>query len=309
MAAVLKEAFPGVKVSFLGKGYTQPVIEACEYVDQFIDEADFLNGSNRSRQFDAIVHVLPKAHIARKAKALGIPVRIGTTNRLFHWWTCSKLVRLGRKNSLLHESQLNIKLLSPLGIRNDFSLAELGNKIGLHPKVNIPSDMDSLISQTQPNVILHPKSQGSAREWGLDNFADLAKRLSDDGCKVFISGTKADAEQLQPLLSVAAGIATDITGRMDLSQFIAFIQRCDALVAASTGPLHLASALGKVAIGLYPPIRPMHPGRWAPIGPKSVALEARPSCVDCKSNPSACHCMQEILPARVEEAVRLQMRQ
>ncbi|MBK7669733.1 MAG: hypothetical protein IPJ32_21845 [Sphingobacteriaceae bacterium] len=32
---------------------------------------------------------------------------------------------------------------------------------------------------------------------------------------------------------------------MTLKQFISFINNADALVAASTGPLHIASALGK----------------------------------------------------------------
>jgi ADP-heptose:LPS heptosyltransferase len=45
------------------------------------------------------------------------------------------------------------------------------------------------------------------------------------------------------------------------------------LVAASTGPLHIASAVGIHAIGLYPSKRPMHPGRWMPLGGNASYLE------------------------------------
>lgn len=60
---------------------------------------------------------------------------------------------------------------------------------------------------------------------------------------------------------------------MNLKQFISFIAAADGLIAASTGPLHIAAALGKVALGIYPPIKPMHPpGRWAPLGKNASYL-------------------------------------
>jgi len=69
-------------------------------------------------------------------------------------------------------------------------------------------------------------------------------------------------------------------------------------VAASTGPLHLAAALGIKAIGIYPPIRPMHPERWAPIGEKATFLVKDKECDECRKQ-GPCHCMQEILPDKI----------
>ena len=43
VSAVLKNYFPGVKIGFIGKSYTRPVIEACKFIDEFIDREDFLN--------------------------------------------------------------------------------------------------------------------------------------------------------------------------------------------------------------------------------------------------------------------------
>jgi ADP-heptose:LPS heptosyltransferase len=62
---------------------------------------------------------------------------------------------------------------------------------------------------------------------------------------------------------------TDITGLMSLTKFISFINEIDGILAASTKPLHIAAALGKVAIGLFAPMRPIHPGRWVPVGVKA----------------------------------------
>ncbi len=121
MAAVLKQHFPDARVLFLGKEYTRPVINACVHVDAFIEP---YNARVFGEKPDTIIHVLPVKKIAFGAKRAHIPVRIGTTNRIFHWFTCNRLVKLSRRNSDLHEAQLNLKLLQPLGITREFPLEE-----------------------------------------------------------------------------------------------------------------------------------------------------------------------------------------
>jgi ADP-heptose:LPS heptosyltransferase len=96
----------------------------------------------------------------------------------------------------------------------------------------------------------------------------------------------------------------DITGKMSLPQFIAFIHKANYLVAASTGPLHIASSLGIGAIGIYPPIRPMHPGRWKPIGKNAKALVVNKSCENCRKTPASCVCMNMIQAQQVAEFIR-----
>lgn len=302
LAGLLKRYFPGVRITFMGKSYTRPVIEACAFVDAFLDVAAFLN-----REYgpegglpDAIVHVFPVPGIARKAAALKIPWRIGTTSRLYHWTTCNKLVRLSRKSSPLHEAQLNVKLLGPFGIPDSVALSALSSLIGLNPISTLPRPLRELVSPDHFNLILHPKSQGSAREWGTDNFLELIRMLPSERYRIFISGTAGERESLAPLLSAAGDRVADITGKMDLATFMAFIRACDGLVANSTGPLHIAAAMGKSAIGIYPPMRPIHPGRWAPLGPRAQVMVKDLDCNDCRKDPGACHCIREITPAAIK---------
>src|SRR5664279_544218 len=133
VAKMLKDYFPGIKIAFLGRGYTRPVIIACKYVDEFIDVDDFLKNDVAvcDQQPEAILHIFPVSAIAKRATQLHIPLRIGTRNRLYHWLTCNKLVRLSRKNSSLHEAQLNLQLLGAFGINKPFSLSEIAGSFGL----------------------------------------------------------------------------------------------------------------------------------------------------------------------------------
>lgn len=296
MAAVLKSNFPEAVISFMGRSYTKPVINACKYVDEFMDADDFLQQTTNVQKIQAIVHVFPTLEMAKQAKVLRIPVRIGTTNRLYHWAYCNKLVKLSRKNSHLHEAQLNIRLLKPFDIRTHYPLDEIELLYGLEKLEPLRNEFSLLLKKETYNLLLHPKSQGSGREWPLENYVQLIRSLDTSRYTIFISGTEKERPLLQPLFEQVGHLVTDITGKMNLSQFISFINACDGLVASGTGPIHLAAALGKDAMGIYPPLRPIHPGRWRPVGPKANVFVVEKDCNACTGNPSACSCIKEVRP-------------
>jgi heptosyltransferase-3 len=66
----------------------------------------------------------------------------------------------------------------------------------------------------------------------------------------------------------------DMTGKMTLPQLISFISNADGLIASGTGPLHIAAMAGINTLGLFPSVRPIHPGRWAPLGKKAGFMES-----------------------------------
>jgi ADP-heptose:LPS heptosyltransferase len=304
VAGVLKSLYPQSVIYFLGRSYTEEVVNACEHVDGFLnwDEWKALPDAEAARALagtkaDTIIHVFPEKRIARLARQAGIRQRIGTTNRLYHWLTCNRLIRLSRRQSPLHEAQLNLQLLTPLGARELYSLPAIAGFYGLTRLPALPSSLASLPAAARFNLVLHPKSRGSAREWGLDNFRGLIRLLPRESFQIFITGTAAEGQQVQPLLEEFPFV-TDLTGRLSLGQLMTFISLTDGLIAASTGPLHLAAALGIHAIGIYPPIRPMHPGRWAPVGPGSRVFVRDAECEACRKT-SDCSCMREIQPRQI----------
>ncbi|RZK22201.1 MAG: lipopolysaccharide heptosyltransferase family protein [Hymenobacter sp.] len=306
VCGVLRQQFPSCRVVLIGRSYTAAVAAACPWVDAFLSLDELLALPNtaqvaqlRSYAAAAIIHVFPNKLLAHLAKEAKIPVRVGTRNRLFHWLTCNRLVALSRRHSPLHEAQLNLQLLAPLGCATTPPLAEAADLVRLVPAVLLAPQWQQLLAARQPgqlNIILHPRSRGSAREWGLAHFGALARGLHAAGHRVFISGTAAEGEELAEwLVENAAYLAADLTGQLALPEFIAFIAAADGLVAGSTGPLHLAAALGRHALGLYPPIRPMHPGRWGPLGPLAEYLVFdKPNCHDCRTVPAACACIKAI---------------
>ena len=329
MAGVLKTHFPGCTLIFLGKSYTRPVVEACEFVDEFLDVDELLGTGfkvqgtgqtgGRSEQrtsnidqlkalgADIIIHAFPVKAICKAAKEAGIPLRIATSHRWYSWLYCNKLLHFSRKNSDLHEAQLNLKLLEALGIKREWSLQEIPSYYGLTPP--LPPSFPHLKGEGKAgtqllNLILHPKSKGSAREWGLDNFSRLIDLLPADKVNIHITGTKEEGLLMKDFLHQHRERVNDMTGRMTLQELMGFIGTCDVLVAASTGPLHIAAALGIKAIGLFAPMKPIHPGRWAPLGKDAHFLVLDKECKDCRKTMD-CACIREISAEAVAALLKL----
>jgi heptosyltransferase III len=303
LAGYLKTQNPTYNIFFIGKNYTQPIIESSIFIDHFLDREAILQNPQilQEAQIDAIIFVFPDKDLAQLAKKINIPFRIGTSHRWFHWLYCNQKVSFSRKKSTLHESQLNFKLLEGLGINHIPTLNEIPDLYGMKAAKETvqPMDADKL------QIIFHPKSKGSAREWGLDNYYQLAQQLPNNQFQVYITGTQAEGDlirQEKPEIFEFSHVK-DMTGKLSLHQLIDFIAQADILLACSTGPLHIASALGKYAIGIYPPIRPMHPERWQPLGKHAVCLVLDKNCEACRKTPEKCACIQAIEVAQVKSKI------
>ncbi len=343
LSGFLKSVCPTLKIYFIGKTYTKPIIESSRFVDVFLDREELLKSPQKLTEInaDAIIFVFPDKEIAKIAKKSNIPLRVGTSHRLFHWVYCNKLVNFSRKNSNLHETQLNFKLLKPLAkllkinylnkIIDNLKLEDFSNFYGMEiPKIPTEKLKDFLKKDTKNNtfnLIFHPKSNGSAREWGLKNYTDLAKILHQNNLEnnlennsnnnnnkfhIFITGTQAEGEIIRKELAKENHqndiqlfdnqYITDLTGKLSLTELLAFIGLADGLLACSTGPLHIAAALGKYALGIYPPIKPMHPMRWQPLGEHAAYMCVEKICNDCKKTQN-CFCIREITPQQVADAI------
>jgi heptosyltransferase III len=307
ITAYLKSKFKNLKIIFLGNSYTKDILKSCGSIDEIIDWNEVLKLAKekqieyfKSLNAEAIIHVFPKKEIAILAKKSNITYRIGSSHRLFHWFTCNKRVNFTRKNAQEHESQLNFYLLKPLGIRKLPSFSEINSFINFKPQQHIPNWLEEKIAN-QKIIILHPKSQGSAVEWGLENFMDLSLNLAQKGYTIAFTGTEKEGLLFRNLIPNQPNII-DTTGKLSLAELIDFISKSHALVAASTGPLHIAGLLNIKAIGLFAPKRPIHPGRWSPLGGNSKTIVFDENCNNCK-NGKPCNCITKIEVQKVAELI------
>lgn len=306
----IKKHYPNAHIIFLGKNYTIPILNAYTAIDQVCDwnELESLPTVQRLSRFrelkaDTILHVFPNKEIASLAKKVKIAHRIGTSHRSFHLLTCNHKVNFTRKRSDKHEAQLNFELLRPLGLKELPSMEDLIASTRLfQPAVQeLPETIEQFIRQHPDFVILHPKSQGSALEWPIENYVALGKLLNSKGIPVAFTGTEKEGVLFRGYLP-SSDLTLDTSGSLTLEQLMTFIQRAKGIVACSTGPLHIAGYLGVKTVGLFSSRRPIHPGRWHAIGKDTHYLVNDEHCPTCAKGQE-CKCIEQISPQRVLEVL------
>ncbi len=305
-AGILKKNYPDTRLLFLGQRYQRAIIQACSHFDGFLNwdevkhepldrQAAFFKDNN----IDVIVHAKPRRPIAVAAKKAKIPHRIGSFDRVFHLTTCNHLPIQVRRWSKLHEAQLNIRLLSPLLEKTNYPLDELASYLGFHRIKHHDAVARRYLSTGKFNLILHPRSLGHAKEWDVKHFAGLIDLLPIDQYNILVTGTKQEGETLkEALLEPYKHRICDLTGRLSIRELISLISCADGLVAASTGPLHIAAAAGIYALGLYVQKWQLHPGRYAPIGARASAMVYDEHCPTCLADKE-CDCINLITAERV----------
>ena len=305
MLSALRKHFPDAYLAILLRRYTSPIVERNPHLDAVIpyDEDDRLIPVNemvrriKEYRFDFAIVARPMLRVAWITFRAAIPLRVGTGFR-YYSILFNKRVFEHRKDAKRHELDYNLNLLKSIGCSvedpPDFSL-------------QIPPDneakIESLFRQFSIDhdkevVVIHPGTGGSAREWPADFFGKLANRLQEErGAQVILTGAKGEERKVAEVLLGSKGKAIPLVGRLSLMELGAVIKRANLFISNSTGPLHMAAALGTPVVSLFPQLVPMSAARWGPYtSKKRVLVPDKPiNCQDCLHKAmTSCACMASI---------------
>ncbi len=297
----LRSLYPSKKIHFWANPANADIIQYVDGIDQVILAPVSWTPSiiERLRQLKiGTAYCLRATHAnARALKRAKIPVRIGTTRRWYSWQFTHR-INLSRRKSNLHEAELNLLMVD----RN------INTSEAVFPSLTIPKDASDSVSKLlydrhiEPDeriVIIHPGSGGSAREWHVGYFRELGNMIAHScGIKVVVTGGINETEKCR---KAAGDTHINLSGRTNLLELTALLLRSDLIVTNSTGPLHLAVALGKKALGLYPPVKDCLPARWGPFRHQEWAMVPElPLCKRCTDGRiSSCACMETLTPQMV----------
>lgn len=201
----------------------------------------------------------------------GIPVRIGYNRKL----GCLLTHKISDKKHIeaSHEVEYNLELAALSGA--SVNCQDLGLDVG----DNLGFDGIDISSQ-EPFIAMHPWTSDVVKEWPIDNFCALAKRIAAElNIKIFIIGARAGRQKdIQLPQNLGQGIV-DITDKTSLIQLAVILKRCRLLISADSGPVHLASAVKTPVLAIF---RNDMPGktskRWGPWGKGHIVVEKSSLC-------------------------------
>lgn len=260
----LKE-FYGARITFLASEYTAEILEGHKAIDEVMlykpDESVFhLAKRIKQKNFELAVVVFPDFKVALALWLARVPIRVGTGYRLFSL-LFNKKVFEHRKYAQKHEVEYNLNLIRAIGV--EVKEVKFDIFVPDHAFENVQKLLLENGLNNESYIVVHPGSKGSARDLKPEKFRELVKKLSEEGFKIILTGSKSEKELVQ---FVGNGLENvyDFAGLLNLKELSALIKNASLFISNSTGPIHIASALGTPVLGFYPPIKVMSPRRWGP---------------------------------------------
>ena len=251
----------------------------------------------RAPKFDIVIDPQGITKSAALGWISGAPLRIGIRGQ----WGRELSPLLNNRLVVCHASHLvdrTLELLKPLDISNvdtNFNLAVCPDSA---ESIQLYLDREGL---NERFVVINPGASWLSKRWETERFASVTSYLHQHhGIRSVVTwagqAELAMANQIVAL-NPSASLLAPATSLLELAALCA---KAYFFVGCDTGPLHLATAMGTLCIGLYGPTRPEQSGAY---GPQHIAIQKRYQSGSCRQRRQATNdAMREISSADVNAA-------
>jgi ADP-heptose:LPS heptosyltransferase len=181
-----------------------------------------------------------------------------------------------------HVIDKNLALLRPLGIEaaglREFPLPFSVDAVG-----RVDAGLAGLGGGG--HVVLNPGGGWASKLWPAERFGELAKGLHGLGLRPLVSWGPGEEGLAERVVAASDGTAVR-SFPTSLLDYVEIARRARLVVAADTGPLHLACAVGTPVVALF---GPTDPARNGPFAPDDVVIRRTPACAPCYSRTCSRH--------------------
>jgi heptosyltransferase-2 len=285
VAAAIRRSLPQARIIFLTSPSVAPLFQHHPDIDEILT----VTGKERVRELvtlftraiDAAVFLMPFHKLMLAAFLARVPLRVATGYR-WHSFLANRRIYEHRKGFSKHESEYNLSLLTGLGIepgplrRPILVLTQAEREWAHHRLRDLPN----------PRMLIHPGGV-SPRRWRSQHYWDLACRCVKQGWGVVFTGNADERSRLLDDVPEAGEAAkwlpgvVNLMGTLTLRELMGVVASVQAVVSGSTGPAHVAAALGVPTVSLFDPRRMSAPIRWKPLGTGYILQPEVPTCEKC----------------------------
>ncbi|MEI8347389.1 MAG: glycosyltransferase family 9 protein [Pseudomonadota bacterium] len=295
MARAIKKHLPDAKIVFLVSPKSQDLFAGTAEVDEVV-VLEKKGGSigqffqlrkALARPWQAYFYIGGSHIPSFWAYFRRIKIRGGIKSRWPSFLFLNKSLRQRRSLVEMHELEYNLASLAALGIRlGHVEMKEYFPQLKVSDEEKKNSwkiflqDLQKEGQEPREKLIwIHPGMTGHTLNWPVTNYARLIIRLEElyaEKILFVVSYTPSDEGQLVELRKEMgkneyAGFKKNVYfmngATHGLRHTMALIARANVLIGPSTGPTHIAAALGTPVVALYSPIRAQSSARWGPRGP------------------------------------------
>ena len=260
----LKQTYPAARISSLAPLRVREILESIPQVDEVIvyDE----KGEHKSffaklklilqlknKEFDAVFLLHRSFTRALIVFLAGIPQRVGYDTKGRGFLLTHKVRPLSGQ---VHRRDYYLRVIESYGVKvNDRSC-----ELAVSPTAQ--NEITELLRQRGVGkddflVVVNTGGNWDLKRWPKEYFVQLMDELAGNPkVKVIIPGAGKDEKSVREIAGHLKIKPVVLAGETTLKQLAALMQRAHLVVAADTGPLHLANSVGAATIGLFGPTWP-----------------------------------------------------
>ncbi len=269
----------------------------------------------RRQKFDAAVVFHAPWWVSLLLWLARIPVRGGVKSQWHSYLFLNQAIRQKRSRAETSELEYNFGLVEKIFGHGNDRLKRKPLSLGPTNDDEVRRVLERHGLNRGEYFVVHPGMGGSALNWPIEYYAAVIQSLSTKA-PVVITGTAADEPYLTPLRQTLASFegahpVVWLDQKLNGTELIAVLSGARAILAPSTGVLHIAASTGRPTYGIFSPVRVQHPLRWGPQGAATKVflpeVQACPGEMNCLGETCARYdCMKTLAPETVSsELLRL----
>ena len=283
-ASALRDAFPNARIDWVIDPRWKRLLEGNPDLTNVM-----AHDRKRAGGITSSIRTLRSAHYtcaidfqglyksALLAFASGAPRRVGFQSSYAREGLVSMLYtdRLNPRGA--HKVEHNLTLVSTV-------IEQSGAHVGppRFPLAILPED-DAIVKRALNEhhltdfYVLNPGGGWLSKCWPAERYGELHRRIAERyGWRAVVSFGPGEDALARDVIR-AAGNSAPVAIPLALGPLMALLRRAKLMVSADTGPLHLASALGTPAVGLFGPTDPARNGPYTSKAEKGDIAVRNPS--------------------------------
>lgn len=312
-AAALRELYPNAKISWIVHPQFGTFVPEKPYIDEVIyfDKkafqkkpirekiAEFLKMKKllREKKYDLVIDLQGLFKSAMIAWMTGCRTRIGYNDMRELSGFISKAVH--GKNDKGHIIQQYLDVVRYLG-------SDVAEPFFPMPSLNSEKEKCSAMlnnalpmAKKEDIVVLVPGAGWVTKEWPVEYFVELGKKLIAQGKYIVLAGGPAEIEKAEIIASsLPENKLFNLVNKTNLKELAALMSCVGLCIGGDTGPVHIAAAMGCRIIALF---GASSGHRAGPYGENVKIISTTEPCAPCfkRKCPKGKNCMMKISVAEV----------
>lgn len=278
--AAARQALPKAKITALVSPAAAPLLAENRHIDEVLVDDPNSNAAAlacrlRPRNFDAALVMAPFTRNCLAVWRAGIPLRVTWGYKPAGFVLGNRRFFARRNHPPLHESEFALQFVRRLGFPIPKSASTPQLTIDTTARYRALARIERELGTEGPLLGIHPGNFKNAYNWPPARYAELVSQLASHG-RIMVTGGKTEESLLAEIRSqvrLPRGSRVAYFHDLSLPELVAAIADMQVLTVSSTGPMHLAGALGTPIVALFSR-HPCHsPAKWRPFGTDNIILQ------------------------------------